>query len=1184
MPSPFSQIGAAFGASANVSVTGDPSVGQTLTAELGVWEGSTAFTYQWRRDGVDISGETAKTYTVVEADEGASITCVSTAGGVSVTSSARSVQAVAVQPIAPVFDSTPITSATEGDLFSYAITVSDADSATLTITATTKPDWLALTDNNDNTATLTGTPDAGDIGDNAVTLEVSDGSLTETQSFTISVVAAAVANQAPTALSIPDQSVTVNELFSLDVAQYFSDPDGDTLTYSTTSTLPAGITLSGSVLSGTPTNVETQTIIIRATDPDGALVDSAGFEIDVIAAAVNAAPVFDSTPVTTATENTLYSYTVAVSDPDGVALGISAPTLPEWMTFEDNFNNTATLSGTPLTGDIGNASVVLAVSDGELSATQSFDITVNAVPESLPFTLNDLVTEFWIEGDSLLDASGQGRNGVVNDNGPTPASTTFGSNAVSAFDFDQTRINLTGLPSSRTLTYGLVYQQTGADTTISAWGDTLSFIPMAQQGSTSLAICRIDGSDDQTGRKLLFDGELVQSVSTRNDVYNKIKSTSLLLVTVPPDTPATFLGQGAQTTWRFNGIVASAFVISGELTDDQIEGIQGYCAHAYGFSLPAGHRFENDAPLLSDINTSSESAPEVLADQELIIGIPYSFDFSSEFNETGLTYSLSTAAPEGISLSGSVLSGTPTSKGETTVVVRAEDSNQEYVSSIAFKASTIYNERFIVNTIFEHMVAVGDSLTIDLASYFLDLDGDAITFSTQSTLTSGFSLIGNEITGTATAEDSKLLEVKGTDPDGAFEEFDNFRITAINPVAYTPSASTVDTSWSINDMTYAGGFRVSGSQHGNSSASRAGFSRGAFTVSESGNTIFLAGDDAENRVGEMQIPTIVNTTDISQMNVGGIVQDFEVLNDPGGRFDTGIQAFFAVTGMLAIDGKLIVNYYSWYDANALEADTTAVFQDSANLDTSAIVGPFQMNGAARSGGWISPIPDDLQTNLGGTHISGWSQGSISGRLSNGPSAYIWDAQSDAADKTAGAVIPASEALNYPLQNVLHKKETYGTIYNSSISANQHVLLNNDGRNDLWTQLSGAGYGFIIPNTDTYMTVGHSGGHSSGVGYKWEYPDGHSSSGHSAKDPLDVDNYYWLWNVNDLKAALDGTVSPYDIEPYDYGPLDTAGSKAKLVGGSFDPATGRLYVSLRFGDDISATSPPLFLVYDINPPA
>ncbi len=87
-------------------------------------------------------------------------------------------------------------------------------------------------------------------------------------------------------------------------------------------------------------------------------------------------PVFDSTAITAATEDVAYSYTITTSDVDVESVTITAPTLPAWLTFVDNGDGTATLSGTPTNAEVGNHNVVLNVSDGTLSSNQNFTIVV----------------------------------------------------------------------------------------------------------------------------------------------------------------------------------------------------------------------------------------------------------------------------------------------------------------------------------------------------------------------------------------------------------------------------------------------------------------------------------------------------------------------------------------------------------------------------------------------------------------------------------------------------------------------------------------------------------------------------------------------------------------------------------------------------------------------------------------
>ncbi|MDM8564603.1 cadherin-like domain-containing protein [Candidatus Halobeggiatoa sp. HSG11] len=86
----------------------------------------------------------------------------------------------------PTFTSTAITSVDKDTLYTYDIITNDADTDdTLTITAPTLPTWLSLTDNGDDTATLTGT--ATESGIHNLTLQVSDGTVNVDQSFTITV-------------------------------------------------------------------------------------------------------------------------------------------------------------------------------------------------------------------------------------------------------------------------------------------------------------------------------------------------------------------------------------------------------------------------------------------------------------------------------------------------------------------------------------------------------------------------------------------------------------------------------------------------------------------------------------------------------------------------------------------------------------------------------------------------------------------------------------------------------------------------------------------------------------------------------------------------------------------------------------------------------------------------------------
>ncbi len=159
------------------------------------------------------------------------------------------VTAAPVVNTAPTFTSTAITTATEGDVYTYTAVASDADDDTLVIASGTLPGWLTF---NPASGVLSGTPNATDVGNNSVSLSVTDGTETVTQEFIIDVTAAPVVNTAPTFTSAGLLMGTVGNVYSYTATA--TDVDmGDTLTFSSV-TLPPWATFdpATAILTGTP--------------------------------------------------------------------------------------------------------------------------------------------------------------------------------------------------------------------------------------------------------------------------------------------------------------------------------------------------------------------------------------------------------------------------------------------------------------------------------------------------------------------------------------------------------------------------------------------------------------------------------------------------------------------------------------------------------------------------------------------------------------------------------------------------------------------------------------------------------------------------------------------------------------------------------------------------------------------
>ncbi|MBN1314964.1 MAG: hypothetical protein JXA42_05835, partial [Anaerolineales bacterium] len=299
---------------------------------------------------------------------------------------------------APYFTSAPVTVGTQDIQYDYAVATEELNGEVVTITATTLPGWLGFTDYGDRTALLEGTPGNDKVGQHSVVLEVVDSAgLASSQSFTITI---SNANDAPVFTSAPVTTATQDIQYTYAVSA--DDPDliyGDILTISSLA-LPGWLELTdhgggAAILSGIPANgdVGDHSIVLQVAD-SGELTGTQAFTITV--ANANDAPEFTSAPVTTAAEGAVYTYTVSAADTDliyGDNITITAWTLPNWLGLTDQGSGSATLSGTPGTGDVGVHAVVLRVTDsGGLTGTQSFSITVAYINDAPAITSTPVTT------------------------------------------------------------------------------------------------------------------------------------------------------------------------------------------------------------------------------------------------------------------------------------------------------------------------------------------------------------------------------------------------------------------------------------------------------------------------------------------------------------------------------------------------------------------------------------------------------------------------------------------------------------------------------------------------------------------------------------------------------------------------------------------------------------------------
>ena len=276
-----------------------------------------------------------------------------------------------------------------------------------------------------------------------------------------------------------------------------------------------------------------------------------------------------------------------------------------------------------------------------------------------------------------------------------------------------------------------------------------------------------------------------------------------------------------------------------------------------------------------------------------------------------------------------------------------------------------------------------------------------------------------------------------------------------------------------------------------------------------------------------------------------------------------------IVGLEVADGKLIVNAFQYYNAPADNKLTTFAVEDASAIGSSPVTGFYSMKGEVRAAGWLSKVPPEWQQLLGCTHITGHSSGApIIARHSVGPSAFCVNLDALGMDNLSRD-INTSELLGFTLERPLRED-----------------LYNEKGGNNVWTHISRARYGFIIPGTSTYATFGSSGGHNSGAGYKLVRVDG-ECPGPCSSDPADNYNFYWLWDVRDLLKVKNGKLRADKVVPYQSGtfsvPFQTGKHLNPIGGGSYDADKGILYLSVLEANNTLGqyANPPVIVGYKID---
>jgi hypothetical protein len=546
---------------------------------------------------------------------------------------------VELEVVGPPSMASPSTAVfTEGSAGSFTVRASGLPRANITA-ADSLPDGLSLTggDDNDGTATISGTPAAGTSGRHTITLHLANLLGDTAATLTIEIDAAPAVTSAATA----HLGEGATSSFTVTTSGYPAPA------LSVLGDLPPGIAFADNG-DGTGTFSGTATDTTLASYPVTVAASStAGTATQALTLAVGPVPAFTSPDHAAFAVGTNGSFTLSSGTDPTPAFSVDSAHLPAGLAFADGGDGTATISGTPAAGSGGLVTVPVTATNAYGTTTQNVTLTVAEAPTFLGEGTDDCSRTFGVEDPAQFGA-GTDQTWLLCTSGyPTPVLTLAGP-----------------LPDGVTFTDG----KDGSA--------TISGSPATGSGGTyPLTLTLANGAGSTTETLHLEVDERVHSLAESDDpVFIAGQPNTYTIATAAYPAPQFSVDLPGYDDWlsavdngdgtvTLSGTPPLSLLDSDDPEDREVDGDWEAAQPPLG-GISFGE-FTVDVAALG-FTAAAPPAP--------VVGEPYSYTFAT--NDPNATFALADGdtVPDGLSLSSSgVLSGTPTSVGSWSLSVVATD-------------------------------------------------------------------------------------------------------------------------------------------------------------------------------------------------------------------------------------------------------------------------------------------------------------------------------------------------------------------------------------------------------------------------------------------------------------------------------------------------------------------------------